>query len=54
MPGMSGKTNLSRQPPDYMSATLEDMRLPRGRLLIVENGKEIEITKKENDNDDKA
>jgi hypothetical protein len=31
----------------FMSASLSDMRLPRGRLLVVENGVEIEILKRE-------
>jgi hypothetical protein len=34
------------KPKDRMNLTLDDMKLPRGRLLIIENGVEIEITKR--------
>lgn len=36
---------------DYMKATLKDMRLPRGKLLLQESGKEIEIPKNERKDD---
>lgn len=32
---------------DPMSASLAEMQLPRGRLLMIENGVEIEIQKRE-------
>lgn len=38
---------------DRMSATLADMRLPRGRLLVIENDVEIEISKREMDSEGK-
>lgn len=37
----------SDQEAQRMSLSLSDMRLPRGRLLVIENGVEIEIVKRE-------
>lgn len=34
---------------DRMSLSLSDMRLPRGRLLVIENVVEVEIVKREMD-----
>ena len=37
----------NHKPINYMEATLADMRLPRGRLMVMESGKEIEIPKRQ-------
>lgn len=35
------------EPVNPMSVSLSDIRIPRGRLLMIENGVEIEILKRE-------